>query len=42
MVLANLWLQINATFDHPQNIGLVHLFGIVYMESGSGVGKNNT
>lgn len=29
MVLANLWLQINVTFDHPQNLVFVHLLEIV-------------
>ena len=29
MMLANVWPQINATFDHPQNIVFVHLLEIV-------------
>ena len=28
-MLANLWPQINATFDHPQNIVFVHLLHVV-------------
>ena len=29
MVLANLWLEINATSDHPRNTVFVHMLEIV-------------